>query len=129
MVEKKYKLPKDFWKKWKKALLSGEYNQTRGLLYRGKEVRHAVTSKLLPVGHCCLGVACKVAGYEDADLGGAYIEDDPKNVIPKELINGRGSEDEDIDERFCEQLVRMNDSKEFTFKQIVEWIELNVEMY
>lgn len=39
--------------KWIQALESGEYQQTRGVLHDG-------------VGYCCLGVACKVLGYEPA---------------------------------------------------------------
>ena len=37
--------------KWVKALRSGEYKQTKGVLYNGK-------------GYCCLGVLCKITGEE-----------------------------------------------------------------
>lgn len=41
-----------FNKQWIEALRSGEYKQTKNVLFDGK-------------GYCCLGVACKIAGRKE----------------------------------------------------------------
>lgn len=60
--------PKNF-RKWLKALRSGEYKQGRdSLLRRGR--------------YCCLGVACDVAGY---DLEKLSTDDRRTDFLPKSV--------------------------------------------
>lgn len=52
-MSKKFKMPKQFGEKWVKALRSGDYKQTDGVLY------------CEDFGYCCLGVACAMVGIPD----------------------------------------------------------------
>lgn len=56
--------------KWRDALLSGEYSQTRGTLNDGR-------------GMCCLGVACTVSQLGHWVPGGAYeiVNDEDHNEL------------------------------------------------
>lgn len=63
--------------KWVDALRSGEFSQTKGALSRLEVTQHK--EEQLPVGNCCLGVACEISGvvksterptkWSDKDLG------------------------------------------------------------
>jgi hypothetical protein len=91
--------------KWIKALRSGEYKQ-----HRGASNDRIGTVGAIPAERCCLNVgahaligaeANKLLTYQCSDLLGL-----------------------DSDQEF--QLVDMNDSREYTFEQIADWIETNI---
>jgi len=108
----KYKrLPKNFKRKWIKALRSGKYKQIEGTM-RTKE------------GYCCLGVACSVVGYKDSTIEkNRTIPRDFHYRIPEQLL-GIGYGDSLILE-----LTKMNDGykrKKRSFKYIADWIEENL---
>lgn len=47
------------------ALYSGEFQQTQGVLKRSKPIPQFETGgPVLPVGYCCLGVACEIMRRE-----------------------------------------------------------------
>jgi hypothetical protein len=116
--KEKFKLPKGFATKWVKALRSGKYVQTTGQLFRD------AVSFNRPIGYCCLGVACKVAGVEDRYLSSKGTipvkrnDDDIFNGVTPKLRNNS-----DLQARLWE----LNDQKEYGFRRIATWIEKNVE--
>lgn len=55
-IKDKIELPKEFRKKWLEALRSGDFGQIQSALADGDN------------NYCCLGVACKAAGYSDYHL-------------------------------------------------------------
>ena len=117
-ITEEMKLPEPFKTDWLKDLRSGEYGQTSGQLtdFNGN--------------YCCLGIACKTAGYKDYILkgingisagvinkgdDGSCLKYDLKKV-PKQIKGG--SFDNDV----VEFLTLSNDAGA-TFKQIANWIE------
>lgn len=120
---KKYpKLPVEFKRKWLKALRSGKYKQGRWHLVR-KKGDYLDGKVLREDRHCCLGVACRVAGYSDEDIFlCATIHGRFKNV-PAILRNGTASNNKyDADA----ELIQMNDKKRYSFKKIADWIQKNL---
>ena len=107
----KYRLPKEFAEKWISALRSGEYKQCRGYLFDGE-------------GHCCLGVAAKIAGHDLEPKEYALLDATVFDKVPGEI--------KEPDRVACNELANdlstMNDSGK-TFKKIANWIEKNVELY
>ena len=100
-----YKLPKDFKEKWITSLRSGEYEQGRYIL---------LNENL----YSCLGVAEKIAGSEDkyiCRLYNAFSDFVPKEILAKTSLS--------------KELIRLNDDLKFSFKEIANWIEENVEGY
>lgn len=96
------KLPEDFKKKWVAALRSGEYKQGKGTLYRENNDTH-----------CCLGVACRIAGMENDTI--AALDYIPiRYNIPDFLIG---------EEEIPLTLSSMNDEKVLPFTEIADWIE------
>ena len=127
MINKKYKLPKEFTKEWLTALRSGEYKQANGRLYN---VQNG--------GYCCIGVAARIkyplhflknenGVYGDVLRGNDTFSDSITkfnlNKIPQEL-KGSGEENQ-----LVQQLVDLNDTKEYSFEKIADWVEDNVELY
>lgn len=102
--------------KWIKALRSGDYAQTTGML-----------NDTYDKAYCCLGVLCIVAG-EEFDKGG-YIhyklpsgeEDREGSALPKCLKTKW--EITNVDEA---KLVDMNDQEGCSFSAIADWIEENL---
>lgn len=111
--EEEYKLPKEFWKKWKAALLSGKYPQGKTYLLN----RETNT-------YCCLGVACSVVGIDNNSLLDKNWIIDLSNDgfdlsdIPEDLAT---------DEGLAAILAQMNDESK-SFVEIVKWIEKNVDI-
>lgn len=108
------KLPKTFKKKWLKALRSNEYEQTNG------ELQQSQTNK-----YCCLGVACRIQHPKIKLTGkGTICNDEFKRLrdinVPK-LLKGDCQENKVID-----KLVKLNDTKEWSFKKIANWIDKNL---
>lgn len=123
--------------RWVEALESGDYAQTTAVL---KYDPISKQNDILPVGHCCLGVACELAEDEIdleavryvRDMGGMYIAcpDGP-------IVDWLASEDAGysggwgprealarwlgIDEGHLTEFARMNDSGR-SFKQIARVI-------
>jgi len=136
METKKYKLPKRFLAKWLVALRSGDYLQGQGLLYN-KETN----------GFCCLGVAGAICGNSLEKMDGQEmfrIEDAevPKSVVPNKKFPQelKYQTIHDDDNEFIVTLACMNDGnesaeganptrKKYTFPEIADWLETNVESY
>lgn len=126
------KLPPEFKQKWLQALRSGEYNQGNGQLveWTYKENEEGEDIREYPIGYCCLGVACKVAGIDDETMEDyAFIDWETPLAeydIPKEL---KGDSD---DNPVAKLLAHMNDGTgEFignkqSFSAIADWIEENL---
>lgn len=103
-------------KKWLKALRSGKYNRTTGLLRRTHKNADVV-------GHCCLGVLCDIV-----DPNGWY-----KNGAHKFSFNGWNRKDDGmISKTFLDSvgltmedgrtLARLNDSGKYSFDKIADKI-------
>jgi hypothetical protein len=99
-------------KKWIKALDSGEYKQGNGALNNKNEF-------------CCLGVACKVLipkskikldEYNDID--GAFPVEQKHS--PKWLKNVN----DDFEYKTTESLSKLNDDHDFSFPEIATMLEL-----
>jgi hypothetical protein len=112
----KKKLDRKFKAKWVKTLLSGRYKQGTGTLHR-------VTT---PEEFCCLGVACKVArlpsrasgilrAYYDREVGPGA---DVVYALPTEFRRKIG-----LSAKYEDRLIRLNDSRGWSFKQIAAWIQ------
>ena len=127
MINKRYKLPREFTKEWLTALRSGEYKQTTGSLYNIQDQ-----------GYCCIGVAARIKyplhylkNKNDRYAGTLQgnkksIKSDTKyklSKIPQELKRSVNANN------FVSQLVNLNDDEEYSFEEIAEWIEENVELY
>lgn len=113
--EKKFRLPKEFAEKWIAALRSGEYKQGEGSLFDGDS-------------YCCLGVGCVVSGMRPKTIEMGSIIQRKYRKPPKEI---RGDSEEN---RLVAHLIDMNDGNNsdgthYTFPQIADWIEQNVELY
>ena len=127
MINKKYKLPREFTKEWLTALRSGKYEQTSGSLYNIQDQ-----------GYCCIGVAARIkyplhylknknnkyAGVLQGNNKCIHPNTRYKlSKIPQELKGG-------VEEsQLVQQLVDLNDDEGYSFKEIAEWIENNVELY
>ena len=117
------KLPKRFKNKWIAALRSGEYKQGTGSLRECGEENDTV-------GYCCLGVAAKVLGIDDAKLDEYYfLEGDLVMNHPEIPLAIR--HDGELN-KIAETLSDMNDGKagkpetKRTFLEIANWIEENL---
>lgn len=114
----KYKLPREFGERWTAALRSGKFKQGRMSLYNKPEK-----------SFCCMGVAGILCGCSKGDLyGKSYlyrIDCLPKSPIPKELLVERSSEGISL----SLELAKLNDTLGFSFNEIADWIEANVEFY
>lgn len=122
---KQYQLPREFGEKWVKALRSGEYKQGRQKLGNCE------------IGYCCIGLGGVLCGatdemYTSSEGVAGYINNNsaykpsriPEDVlqrIPKEL-RGTGYENP-----LVQQLSTMNDKLGYSFPEIADWIEKNVE--
>lgn len=112
-MSKEFQLPREFTKKWQKALRSGEYKQTVGKLGDGRQ------------GYCCLGVACSIAGIEDDDMIDQGTLEDLQAVgqeIPEEIPLGL------INSKLSRSFVMLNDDQGKTFLEVADWIDDNVEL-
>jgi hypothetical protein len=135
MINKRYKLPREFTKEWLTALRSGKYEQTSGSLYNIQDQ-----------GYCCIGVAAKIkyplhylknksnkyAGVLQGNKK-SILQENKKSIcsdtkyklskIPQELKGNVHANN------FVSQLVNLNDDEGYSFEEIAEWIEKNVELY
>lgn len=99
-------------RRWVKALKGGEYHQGRKALNRGGR-------------HCCLGVLCEVMNlrkyqeYREYPAWYYYENEESYTRLAEKLVDDwLGSE-----HGFVEELIEMNDTKNFSFEEIAERIE------
>lgn len=96
--------------KWVKALRSGEYKQTRGMLQNNK-------------GFCCLGVACKIFISEknqtlnDNDLLYGGLVDQLNATQWLKNINGN------FNNKTQKTFIKLNDIDKLTFDEIADLLE------
>lgn len=101
-TEKEFKIPIELGKKWVSELRSGNYNQITGTL-------HILKTNC----YCADGIYAKVCGYEfdkfgsDAYLNGESVYSDNTGLMLA--------------------VYRLNDTHKYTFSEIADWIEENVE--
>lgn len=118
-MKKQFKLPKEFAEKWLTALRSGEYKQGRGALCKTDRNDHSKNY------YCCLGVACAILDIsKDRLIGHSAIYD---NVffpeVPVELLGLYAN----IELPYY--LSKLNDERKYSFTEIADWIDKNVEKY
>jgi hypothetical protein len=94
--------------KWVEALRSGEYRQIRGRLNDYDN------------GYCCLGVLCKVAGYE---VIGTNILENEKIVVENYIAIDNLIKDDSYDVSY---FIQLNDNNRYTFDEIAEYVEKNL---
>lgn len=153
-MEKYFKLPKEFTENWLKELRSGEYTQLAGKLVYSEEYSDIVDFSRA----CCLGVACVMLGGEDEIIAGGEMPFDlpddylKKIKYPSELLENDISP---TDYRLNNVLANLNDGYNkitynnmisqypnlnikkaheqeritYSFNEIADWIEENVELY
>lgn len=101
---------------WSKALRSDEYAQTSGALGRTEEDRGR------PVGYCCLGVLCKVAGFVEVHRDGV-IEFRTLNGDLLAGTLGHGLDEFNLTPAIQNNFIRMNDEQRCTFEQIADAVD------
>lgn len=108
----KTKTDKKQFTKWLKALRSDKYSQATNALQNKN-------------GYCCLGVACKVLIPKDQQkLFGDFLEGcmpTRQPHAPKWLTNI--NEDFAAKSRSGSEIIELNDTKKYTFKQIANRLE------
>ena len=113
-------MSKQLKKQWVAALRSGKYMQTTGYLKKKEEDGKCA--------YCCLGVLCSVAGLrlKKKSSNGFFghldewglPEEDGITHVPNEHGERIG-----LPKKVQDRLMRMNDSRGKTFKQIATYIE------
>lgn len=128
------KLPKAFKKKWTKALRSGRYKQADGVLkgeFFEKDEKNE-NKEIKVIKHCCLGVACEIAGaripYKDSqDIGmidpGTGIRGITK--VPEMLVSTKDEFGDFESPDVAEKLAGFNDNGH-SFEWIANWIDKNL---
>jgi len=105
--------------KWIKALRSGEYEQTQGLLHRGE------------TGFCCLGVLCEISGLgrwgrKDSDAAAYEVGTEVSWFGPPQPVR----EIAGLTLEQAGELWRMNDGmcgkRKHNFSEIADYIEENL---
>ena len=123
-IERKdYKLPAEFKKGWVDALTSGEYEQVDGSFYEEG------------YGYCAIGVAlveCLSIDKSFLDCMSTLDNICEKYEIPYADVKipwGYGSSSKSIADTIDleDMMMEMNDGDGYSFNQIAEWIEDNVE--
>jgi hypothetical protein len=99
----------EFAKEWVKALRSGKYKQTKGVLYEAD--RNAF---------CCLGVACDISGLPPEEWHGSDYTVLPQEV--KQSLNLSSNYGRFFDGDYT-SLVKCNDALGYSFDQIADIIE------
>jgi hypothetical protein len=98
-------------KKWVKALRSGEYNQTTGVLADQD-------------GYCCLGVACNLYQAENDDL--EVEKNEKSNAVGRELTYTFDGESGTLPDKVTNWLGLVNEDGSFHEDlQLVSLAELN----
>lgn len=103
-------------KKWVKALRSGRYKQTEGVLR--EEQGNRANGKPI-YGYCCLGVLCNVANYR------GWIGDSLHDMGDGD-ITSVSTKKSGLTESQISKLISMNDEDQLSFKGIADWIEKKI---
>lgn len=112
------KLKEEPKKLWLEALRSGEYEQGQNVLEKAGK-------------HCCMGVLCRVA-MKNGVLVNTHIKDGDKTVFdhsdqfPSKSVWNWALEEEDgsdLPVNMEQTLAKMNDSGDYDFKEIADFIE------
>lgn len=132
-VGKVGKLPREFKDKWLEALRSGDYIQCREMLtnivhYDPKEPDQVKD------GYCCLGVGCLVAGYPRERLEGSEMPADMFDTLEQQqadtllppLFKGEACATTHPSTLVLGFLATTNDSEDYSFEEIADWIEENL---
>lgn len=106
------KLPREFKRKWIKALTSGKYKQAQEYLRYGN-------------GYCCLGVACKIVGIPSNELLNRGLPPESPDEFEEKAGFDRVPECLRSGRRIARKLAQMND-KGISFKEIAQWIRKNL---
>lgn len=107
---------------WLRTLESGKYRQTRGQL-----VNYG--------SYCCLGVACKLLGAKQKKRVFELNSNEYDCDLPDDYVARLGLHDSEgalvnaieVDGFVICTLIGLNDTAEWTFKQIAEYIQANKE--
>jgi len=133
--QEKYRLPKEFTEKWLTALRSGDYEQNHNALCTLNNYEDPMTEHN-KYSYCCLGVACVIA-YDQEFLETINFMNAGYPVINLESLSSLNT-DQKLDKIPMElqsslslpkKLAILNDDDGFTFEEIADWIEQNVELY
>ena len=148
MKKKYFSLPKQFTKDWLEALRSGNYDQCQQYLsFKGEKDKN--------FKYCCLGVggiSCNYSEYNMQDMELPNL-DMQSYGYPEELIEGTLNYQEDLvniltslnDKGYelsktyplianivkrCPNIIfRKKEGSKYSFNDIADWIEDNVELY
>jgi len=103
---------KEVKQKWIKALRSGRYKQTQGVLR--EKCNNDKDS------FCCLGVLCNVLNRRKwkKDYNGYYSYDSYEDVVPLDVRKEIG-----LTESKQNKFLSLNDEENYNFKQIADYIE------
>ena len=149
-MKKTFRLPKEFAEIWLTALKSDEYEQGKDTLVKNlnEKIHDPNTCK-----YCCLGVAAKISGAPLEDFLTVDMLSEKKDFfrkykIPEALLsmsdfnlavvlsNLNDGADEEVlndikreypDLKFLVDINPVHNRLKYTFKEIAEFIELNVE--
>lgn len=123
---KKVEFPKAQRDKWIKALRSDKYKQTTMKL-KTRE------SNIVQEAYCCLGILCKLTLKQDIEYSnfGHFTTlldsvGSEKFVNSKKIVRALKTDlcgDDFLDQNLELVLVHLNDVKEYSFKQIADFIE------
>ena len=143
---KLFKLPKPFAIKWLKALRSGKYTQTDGLLLSSSDNKPTFANS----GFCCLGVAGHLCGYKMIELSDTgflltelfsnapvELQGDAETNTMVRVLSSLNDGINTIDKTdyiesgyiFREVDVNENGIIKLSFAQIADFIEDNTEFY
>lgn len=109
------KIDPEFKAKWLEALRSGKYTQARHKLVEIEGSYFNNTAKI--IGHCCVAVGGKVAEVRLDDIA-RHLDGKQATDLVAEGIG--------LDRIVRDELVRLNDSQLANFREIAEWIEVNL---
>lgn len=131
------KLRPQFKEQWIKALLSGEYRQTRGYLHVLRDVRDSRVSE----GWCCLGVACDVLDKNGVPMERSTVGQAMEAEVLEAFDGAVGTPSDALSEQMFERAEWMKSAERSTavgsiidalasandmgstFSEIAEWIE------
>ena len=123
--EKEYTLPKAFKKDWVDALKSGGYNKVEEMLYNSDEDN---------CGYCAIGVALSYClNVDDSFLDNMTMIDKvlEESILSEEEVTIPWAYNTGINcaevPGLDEEIIERNDCTDFTFEEIGNWIDNNVE--
>lgn len=107
-----YRLPKAIAEPWIEALRSGKYQQG------DQNLLHIENGVLYP---CCIAVCGLMLGISEGVMkDGDYISKEMSDKVPEEL---------DGQTPLANHLSNLNDNEGYTFEQIADYLQNNVNLY